>query len=494
MTPKPRPSAKKTAVSPSSKLPDVKIEVVPVKLSAKAASHAVSPARREAFVILLELEKSDAHADTLLRSPRIDALSSQDRHLATTLVMGTLRWQIRLDALIRPLLSKPNARLDAEIRIALRLGAFQLLYLDRIPAHAAIGESVALAKLAGHKFASGMVNAVLRKLAASSGAHPSLTPASPTLTHATSTAHPAWLVERWVANYGLEATRAICEHGQRAPVLTLRLDSPERETELAEQGIALAPGLLLTAARRVLSGDIPAAFKAGHLQIQDEGSQLIAELASAAYPGATRILDACAAPGGKTLILAERLPHAQLTACELNPARLAALRNRLAAIPSASNVQFLEADAAQLPGDPSYDLALVDAPCSGTGTLDRNPEIRHRLQPADLARHHDRQSAILQGVLRACEESPDARVLYSTCSLEPEENSQVVAEVLAENPRWQQLSLAETIQRLASTHRLVPEAAGSLMAGLSPDGAFTLLPSEAIPTDGFYAALLSLKL
>jgi 16S rRNA (cytosine967-C5)-methyltransferase len=131
----------------------------------KPSANAVSPARREAFAILLDLERNHGHSDDLLRNPRVSALSAQDRNLCTTLVMGVLRWQIRLDGLIKPLLSKPNARLDAEIRVALRLGALQLLFLDRIPAHAAIGESVALAKAAGHKFASGMVNAVLRKLA-----------------------------------------------------------------------------------------------------------------------------------------------------------------------------------------------------------------------------------------------------------------------------------------------------------------------------------------
>ena len=131
--------------------------------SREAGSFAVSAARREAFRILLEVESGQGHADDLLRGAKVSALAPADRNLATTLVLGTLRWQIRLDAQIQPLLTRPKARLDAEIRIALRLGVFQLLYLDRIPAHAAIGESVALAKSAGHTFAAGMVNAVLRK-------------------------------------------------------------------------------------------------------------------------------------------------------------------------------------------------------------------------------------------------------------------------------------------------------------------------------------------
>ncbi len=403
----------------------------------KSATSTISPARREAFAILLKIERgldshNQGHSDDLLRSHRVSALSPQDRNLCTTLVLGTLRWQIRLDSLIKPLLTKPNARLDPEIRIALRLGAFQLQYLDRIPAHAAISESVALAKSAGHKFASGMVNAVLRKVAALPKPSFDLPANLNSQQLAEATAHPTWLVERWAANFGIEAARSICLHGQQQPALTIRLASSELDTELAEQGISLAPATLLTSARHVLTGDVTAteAFHSGHIRIQDEGSQLIAELAG----HGTSILDCCAAPGGKTLILAERNPPAQVTACEINPVRLEALRQRIATSPYASQIECVQADAAELPAEPGYDLILADVPCSGTGTLGRNPEIRHRLEPADLARHHERQCAILRGALRAAEASPAARVLYSTCSLEPEENSEVIAEVLASLP------------------------------------------------------------
>src|SRR5580658_4601328 len=161
----------------------------------RSPSTAISPARREAFAILLKIERQEGHSDDLLRTSRVSELSAQDRNLCTTLVLGTLRWQIHLDSLIKPLLARPNARLDPEIRIALRLGAFQLQYLDRIPAHAAIGESVALAKSAGHKFASGMVNAVMRKLAALPKPSFDLPANLNTQQLAEATAHPAWLVE-----------------------------------------------------------------------------------------------------------------------------------------------------------------------------------------------------------------------------------------------------------------------------------------------------------
>ncbi len=146
----------------------------------------VSPARGAAFAILLAAERGRAHSDELLRGDAVAALSAQDRNLVTALVLGVLRWQMVLDARVRPLLKRPGARLDPEVLIALRLGAFQLLHMDRIPAHAAIGESVELAKAAGHRFASGMVNAVLRKLSRE---------ASPVAK--TTEAHPQWMLDRW---------------------------------------------------------------------------------------------------------------------------------------------------------------------------------------------------------------------------------------------------------------------------------------------------------
>jgi 16S rRNA (cytosine967-C5)-methyltransferase len=461
----------------------------------RKAANAISPARREAFAILLKLEREDTHSDDLLRSPRVSALSSQDRNLATTLVMGALRWQIALDAAIRPLLAKPNARLDPEIKIALRLGAFQLLHLERIPAHAAISESVALAKSAGHKFASGMVNAVLRRLAAPAAQAQTLLE---TISGAKEiSAHPAWLVERWTGFYGPATTCAICQHGQQQPEQAIRLSHPALEAELAEQGIALEPGALLTAARRVISGDITAtpAFRSGQVRIQDEGSQLIAELLGKSRPvHGAKILDACAAPGGKTLILAERNPQAHITANEPSLARLAALRQRFAEILNpalATQIHFQNADAASLSDNPAYDLVLADVPCSGTGTLGRNPEIRHRLQLADLARHHEQQCAILQGALRAAS-APSAQVLYSTCSLEPEENSSVIAAVLSQEDKWQQVSLVTRIHGLLAEGRITESAAQSMQSCISKDGSLSLLPGSLGPnssTDGFFAAL-----
>jgi 16S rRNA (cytosine967-C5)-methyltransferase len=357
--------------------------------------------------------------------------------------------------------------------------------MDRIPARAAIDESVELAKQAGHRFASAMVNAVLRKLVAA----PRVNPPAETVAHlALAESHPAWMVERWASLFGLDAARVICLHGQSQPSLVVRLANNDTGFELSANGIVLQPGQLLTNARTVVSGDIAAsaAFQEGHVRMQDEGSQLVAELAAANLDRNTKnILDACAAPGGKTLILAERNLDARILACESSPQRLEQLRQRLAAY--SNRIECRLADTTQLNEDADFDLVLADVPCSGTGTLGRNPEIRYRLRPEDLPRQAERQRAILTAALHAVR--PGGRVVYSTCSLEPEENQQVVAAVLAAIPNARQISLHASIESLLRESILTPASAPLLQAALTPEGALRLLPG-AFHTDGFFIALI----
>jgi 16S rRNA (cytosine967-C5)-methyltransferase len=405
-------------------------------------------------------------------------------------VLGTLRWQICLDAAIRSLLSKPNAKLDPAIRIALRMGLFQLHYLDRIPPHAAIGESVSLARLSGHQHASRMVNAVLRML--SQGPKPDLLTLPETAVElAAATAHPRWLVERWVSNYGIATAQAICQNGQHQPELAIRLEDQAAEMELAEGGIQLAPGAILFDARRVRFGDVTGteAFRSGRIRNQEEGSQFIAEIAANAVKDATRILDCCAAPGGKTLILAGRNPQAKITALEISPTRCESLRSRVSMSRFAAQVEVVQGDASELSAEPRYDLILADVPCSGTGTLGRNPEIRHRLQTVDLVRHQERQCAILRGALRAS----SCRVVYSTCSLEPEENARVIARVLSDFPDWRQIPIADIVRELCEKGRLSDDSEQALKSGFSMDGSLTILPGclgKDLQTDGFFIAIL----
>ena len=443
----------------------------------------VSAARAAAFDILKAVERGHAHADDLLRGEKVERLSQADRNLATALVLGVLRWQIRLDHEIQVYLSRPNAKLDTEIRIALRLGAFQLRFMDRIPSRAAIDESVELAKRAGHTFAARMVNAVLRKLSASPRAElPEATPVDLALAEA----HPAWMVERWASSYGMEGARTICRHGQRQAALSIRLGDPETEKAMTAFGIALVPGRLLLAARTVRAGDLAAeAARERSIQIQDEGSQLVAEIGAKAPSAPARILDACAAPGGKTLILADRNPMAKIVACEASEPRMERLRDRL--IPLGDRVEFRLGDVAAMPDEDAFDLVLADVPCSGTGTLGRNPEIRHRLQPEDLTRHAERQKAILRAALRAVR--PGGWVTYSTCSMEPEENEQVIAAVVKERPDFRVVAMNQRIAAMQAEGMLAEGARTKLEACVTPEGFLRLLP-DSFETDGFFVALL----
>jgi 16S rRNA (cytosine967-C5)-methyltransferase len=415
-------------------------------------SLSISPARRVAFELLLELRrKPELHSDFLLRSKPVEALSTLDKSLATTLVMGVLRWQLVLQQRIREALTKSKGHLADPVQVSLELGALQLLFLDRIPAHAAIFESVELVKQSGNHYAVGLVNAVLRKLTQG----PKLEAADAIV------AHPFWLVERWVAAYGRETADAICRYDQLPPPTTIRYQAED---------LHLEEGAFVVNAKRVISGEV----KAG-VRIQDEGSQLIAELAGRGK----EILDCCAAPGGKTAILAERNPDAAITACDINPARLKAMQKNLPGL----GIHFRVLDATQLPFEKRFDLVLCDAPCSGTGTLARNPEIRYRLTVGDLARHHERQVRLLCSAMRALREG--GRLIYSTCSLEAEENENVVAEALAEEKGFRLLPWGDQLELL--------EREGVLHVGtaekLAPGDFLRTFPG-LYPGDGFFAASL----
>jgi 16S rRNA (cytosine967-C5)-methyltransferase len=413
----------------------------------------ISPARRVAFELLLEIRNNpELHSDVLLRSKAVDALSPIDRNLATTLVMGVLRWQLVLEQRIREALTKSNSHLADAVQISLELGALQLLLLDRIPARAAIFESVELVRQSGNQYAVGLTNAVLRKL--SQGRKLDAADAR--------AAHPAWIVERWVAAYGREVADAICGYDQLPPPTTIRLRA---------EGLQLEEGAFVTAAYRVISGEV----KAG-VRIQDEGSQLIAELAG---QGA-EILDSCAAPGGKTAILAERNPTASITACDISPARLKAMQKTL----QGRGIHFRVLDATRLPFQDKFDLILCDAPCSGTGTMARNPEIKHRLTVEDLARHHERQVRLLRSAMDALRAG--GRLIYSTCSLEAEENETVVAEVLSSEKGFSLQPWGDQIQALEGEGILRPGTADRLAAGN-----FLRTFPGLYSGDGFFAACLT---
>jgi len=330
------------------------------------------------------------------------------------------------------------------VAIALRMGAFQLLHLDRIPAHAALSESVELCRAAGEPHATGMVNAVLRKVAAAQ--KPGVRLHESVAAFAERLGHPLWMVERWVAAYGRGAALKICEADQREPV---------GGGMFAENG--------------------------GTLPVMDDGSRLVAELAAAAAPGAKRVWDCCAAPGGKTLILARRLGAAEVVASDVSGKRLAQMEARLRRYGYAERVQCVVADATEAHGvEGGFDLILCDAPCSGTGTLSANPEIRHRLRPEEFARQAERQRAILKGALERL--APRGRLVCSTCSLEPEECERVIEGVAG----LRRVPVEGLIQELVGQGVLL---GGPRLDSIVRDGALRTLPGVH-DCDGFYAVVL----
>jgi 16S rRNA (cytosine967-C5)-methyltransferase len=475
----------------------------------------IAPARRISYQILLQISTSDAHSDDLLRSREVDALSKQDRALTTTLVLGTLRWQLLLDARIRELLSRPDTKLRPEAATALQMGAYQLLYLDRVPAHAVIHDSVELVKMSPDRGAAGMVNAVLRKVQRSEanvqtfGRHSRSDNQRSVVVHrggnatrgldAAVLAHPAWMVERWTKRYGAEATAAICQWNQEPAGVTLRAEASDPPADLETE-----PGYFLAVARRVVRGDVSssAAVRGGHARIQDEASQLVAELLAARSSGETRsiqnaefnpstapqglrVMDLCAAPGGKTAILAQRLPEAEITAMDVSRKRLEGMKKTMPEA-LARRLRFEVADAAKIDLEPAWDLILCDVPCSGTGTMARNPEIRQRVTESDLARQHARQVAILRAGLRGLK--PGGRLVYSTCSLESEENEAVLSEVLLSAEEFTMIPVAGVLDQLEANNVVTKEGRDRLRGATM--GQFLRTLPGVQPCDGFFAAVI----
>ncbi|HLX83752.1 MAG TPA: transcription antitermination factor NusB [Terriglobales bacterium] len=466
---------------------------------------AVSPARAVAFEILLRIERDDSYATELLHSAALRELSSRDHGLATELVMGVLRWRSLLDARLAVASSQKLNRLDAEVLTALRLGIYQLHFLTRVPAHAAIFESVELVKATRKSSAAPFVNAVLRKITrtnhkdhkegdtSASIAESTINESPDAATLAKRSAHPLWMVARWADRCGIESARKICAYDQTIPTTAIHIRDERTAAELVDSGIHLAPGRLLSTARRVVSGDVVSgdnvsgnvietrAYREGRVSIQDEASQLVALLAGqrGSQPDSP-ILDCCAAPGSKTALIAERNLRAQVFATELHPhrARLLQSLNRL------PNVRVIAADAQRPPFVARFDRILADVPCSGTGTLARNPEIKWRLKSEDLSDLQSRQIAILKSGLERL--AVRGRLVYSTCSLEYEENEAVVEAAIAGSKEFKVGDLRNELEEL----RREGEFSAELVLASLLSGPYLRTIPGVHPCDGFFAAVI----
>jgi 16S rRNA (cytosine967-C5)-methyltransferase len=431
----------------------------------------VSPAREAAYAALLRLRSSGAHLDDSTAAlPEFGDLGTADRALANELVNGTVRRRGSIDAVLGAFTRAPLASADPGVRDALRLAAFQLLFLDRVPAYAAVDDAVSLA-MRRNRRAAGFVNAVLRRVAAEGRAKLAELGAGDTArAWSVALSYPVWLVRLLRNDLGDAEARRVLEAGDGAPERCLRANRLSGGLAVATAALA-AEGFSTRGVDGLPDGllyegpplESSAAFREGLVTPQSRGSQIAGSVAAggAAVPGAA-ILDLCAAPGVKTSQLAALRPDASLTAVELDEARAGALRANLTRL-GADAVDVVRADALAPRSEwrDSFDAVLLDAPCSGLGTLASRPDLRWRRRPQDVPRLAALQARLLKGA--AATVRPGGALTYAVCTVTRAETLGVVESLLATGD-WETDDLGAAWPGLAH-----PDSGGFLLI-LPPDG------------------------
>ena len=386
----------------------------------------ISPARLAAFRILKKIELERGLSSVLL--PEAEAsLSGPDKGLCHALVLGVLRRQLFLDRLINTV--AVGKKIDEDVRLILRIGLFQLKFLERVPPHAVLFESVELARFAKKHSAAGFVNAILRKTLRDD---PQIIYSSDLDRLSVETSHPITLLERWVRQYGVERTATIAHANNEHPKTTFR-KTPRTNAhaldELIENGDVVTSSVVANGFVSVNGNTRLAELEAeGQVYFQDEASQLVAEIA-AGFVKRT-FLDVCASPGSKTTAIAMSAREATGVAGDLSPKRTETLA-KLLRKQGTENIAVVRYDAeSPLPFDAVFDTILLDAPCSGTGTIRHNPEIRYRVKQSELEAFRRRQLSMLRNAGECL--VGGGHLIYSTCSLEREENEDVIADFLRE--------------------------------------------------------------
>jgi len=452
-----------------------------VKRGAKSGGPggAVAPARRAAFEVLRRVEEDGAFAAPLLANLP-ETLSTEDRALAYELTLGVLRRQLWLDRALEHFSGRKAGKLDAPVRRALRLGLFQLRFLARVPAHAAVNESVNAAHASGFRSAAPLINAVLRRATREPDFDPAAGVEDPLERIAVETSHPPWLVRRWAEAFGPEEAAGFARANNDSAPASFRVNAFKADPgavaeEFAAKGLTVTPSRVAPGGWRAeggagASGVLRRLAAGGLVYMQDEASQLVAHVLGAR--AGERVLDACAAPGSKTTHVAALAGgRARVVAGDLHEHRLRVVGEACGRL-GARGVSLVALDAeARLPfADGAFERVLVDAPCTGTGTLRHNPEIRWRLSRESFRELASVQARILREAARVVRRG--GRLVYSTCSVDREENEDVVAAFLDSNPDFRQA-----------------EATPAPAALLLPDGAARTWPHRD-DVDGFYVASL----
>lgn len=437
--------------------------------SRSPADKRAGSARRQALKVLKAIDADGAYANLALdqvleRDPAARALGPADRALMTELVYGVTRWRRRLDHTIDAYSTTPSGKLPVFARNALRLGVYQIVYLDKVPDRAAVFESVALAREFGHAGTAALVNAVLRRVARLGPAPlPPEAAEGPADRLAVEFSHPTWLVRRWLDRLGLEETRRLLTVDNEAAPLTLRanrrrVSAAELAVRLEAEGVATSPGRLFPEAL-ICRSELPlrrlASYQAGLFSVQDESAMSAARWVDP-QPG-WLVVDACAGVGGKSTHLAELMDDTgRVVAVDLFQHKLALLRSAATRL-GLGSIETRRLDARELPASDlagRADAVLVDAPCSGLGVLRRRPDLRWRVGPEDLDQLTELQREILAAAARCVR--PGGVLVYATCSIEPAENEAVVGGFLASDHEFVQ----------DKTVLFRPESGG-------PDGFFT---------------------
>lgn len=447
---------------------------------------AVSPARIAAFKALSAVARESADLPSALAHSRDRLHDDRDRALTATIVTGTLRWQRTLDHLIAHVANRPLSKLDAAVVVIARLSLFQILHLDRVPASAVVDDAVNLTRTAKLPSAAGFVNALLRSTLRQRHRLP--LPERPATIDARredalgylgiTLSHPDWLAARWLDRWGFEQTERWMQFNNRPAPLTLRANRLRASREMVQRALdtedviteqtRYAPdGLVVTSGNPLRRpGD-------GTFLVQDEASQLVA-LTLNAQPG-ERILDLCASPGGKTVAIAASMNDSGLlVASDVRPKRVALMRDTIR-LSGATHVSLVQVPMERgLPFAPVFDRVIVDAPCSGLGTLRRDPDIKWRRNEDELAVLAATQIDLLTRAASIVR--PGGRIVYATCSSEPEENDEVVRAFLARHPEWHVVDLR-------------PQAPAGLREVLDEHGTLRTLPF-AHGLEAFYAVAI----